>query len=204
MPKDPSGFAEGFITDDPRKLSIVLSCLPPGETILTMVPCFDIHWGSIQYHDAWHNRVDGLSEYECVITNQSIRTFTFQHQRPQTNLRGEVKEALKLFGAMSRGKFKQTLQAGLDAMEISLVGQNQFELAGIASQSLATVTPRSLFIYANGLQDFGTRYWQGFFYGWGNIDINQQIGVYSFNGIGIHSVHSAFASIPKAITYALS
>lgn len=204
MPKDPSGFAEGFITDDPRKLSIILSCLPPGETILTMVPCFDISWGSIQYRDAWHNYVDGLSEYECVITNQSIRTFAFQYQRPQTNLRGELKEGFKLFGAMSRGKFKQTLQAGLDAMEISLVGQNQFELTGIASQSLATVTPRSLFIYANGLQDFGTRYWQGFFYRWGNISINQQIGVYSFNGIEIHSVHSAFASIPEAITYAFS
>jgi hypothetical protein len=204
MSNNPSGFAEGFITDDPRKLSIILSCLPPGETILTMVSCFDISWGTIQYRDAWHNYVDRLSEYECVITNQSIRTFAFQYQQPQTNLIGEFKKVFNVFGAMSRGELKQTLQASLDAAEISLVGQNQFELTGIASQSLATVTPRSLFIYANGLQDFGTKYWQGFFYAWGNIDINQQIGVYSFNGIEINSVHSAFASIPAAITYAFS
>ena len=204
MPKDPSGFAEGSLTDDPRKLSIILSCLPPGETILTMVPCFDISWGTIQYRDAWHNYVDRLSEYECVITNQSIRTFAFQYQHPQTNLRGEFKRGFKIIGAMGRGELKETLQAGLDAREISLVGQNQFDLTGIASQSLASVTPRSLFMYANGLQDFGTKYWQGFFYAWGNIDINQEIGVYSFNGIEIHSEYRNIASIPAAITFALS
>jgi hypothetical protein len=194
---------------DPRISSLIAQCLSNGETLLAIIPCFELTWETIEYGNSFHQRVQQIHSFELAITNQSLRTFTFdwrisQDKNPTVHTSKLVLKAFKeLAKQRSISAVEQIQKEELESRDIYMTSKNEIGLNNIVSQMSMTTTPRSLFFAANNRIDPGGRIWDGFFDRWGNIDIDQTIGVYipsTPNPLEIYSFHEEILSIPEIIS----